>query len=172
MVDGTATKSEPPPCKFTYIDKSGHVIGKMRFDGARDYSEGLAPVQVGDKWGFVDKVGTFVISPRFDDAQPFSDGLARIFQGDRYGYVDHSGAIVIGARFAHAEDFRNGLAVVGDDNDDEAQHWYIKITGEQAFPGKFPTASSFFKGLAHVEFGEGAYAYIDTKGKQVFRYIR
>ncbi len=99
-------------CKFTYIDKAGRIITPHRFDGARDFSEGLAPVRAGDDWGFIDKTGTFVITPRFKDAEPFSSGLSKVTVDGKYGFVDKTGAIVIAARFRQAESFSEGLAVV------------------------------------------------------------
>jgi hypothetical protein len=38
-------------CKFAFIDKSGSVISDDRYDDAKDFSEGLAPVKMGEKWG-------------------------------------------------------------------------------------------------------------------------
>lgn len=42
-----------------------------------DY-EGLAPVQVDNRWGFIDTNGRFVINPQFDRAEPFAEGLAPV----------------------------------------------------------------------------------------------
>src|SRR5579862_2060384 len=88
LVGGSANKIS---CKFTYIDESGTIITKARFDSARDFSEGLAPVRVGAYWGFIDKTGSMLIQPIFDDAEPFHSGLARIQMGAVYGYIGKSG---------------------------------------------------------------------------------
>jgi hypothetical protein len=157
-------------CRFTFIDKSGKVISSKRFDRARDFSEGLAPVQVGELWGYLDRTGSMAIPPRFADAEPFSLGLARVKIGDLYGYIDKSGDFVIKPQFEVAESFSDGLAVVGERY---GPSWYIRRDGERAFEGDFALASPFFKGLAHVEFfsgDAGNHAYIDTSGKVVFRY--
>jgi hypothetical protein len=170
-----ARGTNSPPCKFTYIDKIGRLITELRFDAARNFSEGLAPVRMGEKWGFVDKAGNIGISPRFEDAQPFSSGLARIQEGKLYGYTDRSGTIVIKPQFAYAEDFSHGLAVVGEGNGYEGRHWYVNSAGKRAFEGEYWRASPFFKGLAHVQrlnSNPNQFAYIDTKGREVFRYTR
>jgi hypothetical protein len=60
LVDGGG---EGRRCKFTYIDKAGKVITAARFDYARDFSEGLAPVKIGNQWGFIDKTGALVVTP-------------------------------------------------------------------------------------------------------------
>lgn len=169
-----AGEGSRPACKFSYIDKSGRVITQSRFDYARRFAEGLAPVRVGELWGFIDKTGAVVVNLRFDDAQPFASGLSRIKADGLWGFVDRSGAIKIPARYEYAEDFSEGFAVVGDGSD---RYWYIDEQGSRAIAGEFAAASPFFKGLAHVQLftpsGDGrrvVFAYIDTKGRQVFTY--
>lgn len=44
------TRNKYPPCKFTYADRTGRILAQ-RYDSARDFSEGLAPVRVGGAWG-------------------------------------------------------------------------------------------------------------------------
>src|SRR5262245_14553068 len=176
---------DAPACKYTFIDKSGSIITGERYDGAMDFSEGLAPVRRGGKWGYIDKKGRMAIKPQFDGADPFSDGLALIQQNGLKGYIDHTGAIVITPQYKDAEPFSEGLAVVGGWNDKEAkyhEYYYINKRGEQAIPEKFDLASQFFKGLAHVKiksttekiidfsYAKGSYAYIDVTGKKVFSY--
>lgn len=180
------TGSKPvTACKFTFVDKLGAVISGPQYDYARHFSEGLAPVLVGDKWGYIDKKGQMIIEPVFDDAQPFSDGMARVKQGEMWGYIDHAGKVVIGTQYEIADDFADGLAPVGKwrEASDEGEFYYIDKRGVQAFSEKFSLASHFFKGLANVKLitgkqvcgddemsDEGAFAYIDVRGKKIFKY--
>lgn len=164
-----------PVCKFTFIDMAGRVVSQDRYDFARSFAEGLAPVRKDSRWGFIDKTGKLVIGYHFEDAQPFSDGLARVRQNGSYGYIDHQGKLVIPPWFEFAEDFADGLAPVG--NSDEG-YWYIDKGGHEAFPHRYVLASPFFKGLAHVQLIDenqepsDTFAYIDISGKQVFAYQR
>jgi hypothetical protein len=153
------------PCKFTYIDKAGMLITKARFDFARDFSEGLAPIRIGERWGFIDKTGSIVATPRFEDAESFHSGLSRIRMNGLYGYADKYGNIVVRPQYKYAESFSEGLAVVGDD----WGYWYIDQHGNQPFQGKFEVASPFFKGLANVRLSDG-FAYINKSGRVVFSY--
>ena len=105
--------SERPSCKFTYIDKTGTIVTTARFDFARDFSEGLAPIRVGKLWGFIDKTGSMVITPRFEDAESFHSGLSLIQMNGLYGYADKSGNIVVRPQYKYAESFSEGFAVVG-----------------------------------------------------------
>jgi hypothetical protein len=171
-------KRDVPLCKFAYTDASGRIITEQRFDAARDFSEGLAPVRVDKFWGYIDKSGKSIILPRFDDAQPFSEGLARVREHDRWGYIDKSGVYVIRPAFEYAEEFHEGLAVVGNQTDGEDEYWYIGKNGEQALRLHFGAAGAFFHGLAHVRLladeddldERSTFAYIDTGGRVVFSY--
>jgi len=71
------------------------------FAAARDFSEGLAPVQdeASQLWGYIDRAGDYVISPQFDQAYAFSDGLAGVQVGDKRGFITPDG------RFAAAPQF-------------------------------------------------------------------
>ena len=171
-----------PPCKYTFIDRTGRIVSSRRFDYLRHFSEGLAPFADGKKWGYIDKRGETAVSPQFESAAPFSDGFALVSQDERYGYINHSGAYVIPPQFEYAEDFVDGRAVVGKP---DFQYWYIGHDGKQAFPGSFELASPFFEGLAHVKLltgpklsvndessEAGKYAYIDKNGRIVFTYER
>ncbi|HXI91000.1 MAG TPA: WG repeat-containing protein, partial [Blastocatellia bacterium] len=179
-----------PPCKCAFIDRTGRLLTTMRYDSAKEFSEGLAPVQVGNKWGYIDKKGQIVIEPKFDKANLFSEGFALVQQGRLAGFIDRTGSFVIPAQFEYAEDFSDGLAVVGfsiishkeNKGHIDRAFWYINKQGKQAIPEAFDLASSFFKGLAHVrlklhkkdENGEssepGPFAYINTTGETVFTY--
>lgn len=49
--------------KYGYINRQGQPLTSFMFDYAEDFSEGLARVSVGDKWGFVDKKGNTTFNP-------------------------------------------------------------------------------------------------------------
>ena len=72
---GERPQRQAPPCRFAFIDRSGAIISDQRYDRAKDFSEEVAPVRVGEKWGYVDKKGQMVIKADFDDAEPFSERL-------------------------------------------------------------------------------------------------
>lgn len=173
-VAGGGNDFNRPPCKFTYIDKTGRVITKERFDNAREFSEGLAPVQIGKLWAYIDRTGALAVPPKFDDAEPFASGLSRIQDHGFSGYAGQSGNIAILPQWTYAEDFSEGFAVVGNPS---GPFWYINRQGIRAFPGQFDAASPFFKGLADVKLSStdaaqahADYAYIDTTGRRIFTY--
>jgi hypothetical protein len=61
------------------------------YDGASDFSEGLARAEVNGKWGFIDKKGNMVIPAVYDSAWDFSKGLALVYINGKYGFIDKKG---------------------------------------------------------------------------------
>lgn len=49
---------------------------KPQYDDAKGFSEGLAAVKLGDKWGYIDETGQVVIDFLYDDAHAFSEDKA------------------------------------------------------------------------------------------------
>lgn len=162
-------------CRFSFIDKTGKTISDLRFDDADGFSEGLAAVRIGEKWGYVDKSGKIAIAPQFESAQRFSEGLAAVEQNKKFGFIDRSGAFVIEPQFISAEPFSDQRALVMEGGRNRSSVcWFIDPAGQRAFPATFTTAASFMHGLAPVSNdlrgGRGTVSYINTSGKTVFSY--
>lgn len=49
--------------KYAYMNRSGKLITPFKFDYAENFSEGLAVVSIGDKWGYIDKQGNTTFNP-------------------------------------------------------------------------------------------------------------
>jgi hypothetical protein len=108
-----------------YIDPTGQwVIPDTLFSSAREFSEGLAPVEinlgtdkrVNFKWGYIDKLANLVIKAQFDEAFPFSDAMARVVKikgrnTKKYGFIDRTGRMVVEPVYDKANDFWDGLTV-------------------------------------------------------------
>ena len=148
--------------KFGYMDSSGKVVIKPRFDQAYPFTEGVAAVRIGNKAGFIDPSGQPVAPFRFNTASPFSDGLAEVsvIEGSGRnrnfpcGYIDHSFQFVIKpqTKFDCDGSFQEGFAVVStyDDEYHESLRTYINKHGEFAVAGRLSVAKPFSEGLALV----------------------
>jgi hypothetical protein len=104
-----------------------------------NFSEGLAGVKIGDKWGFIDRDGKQVIPPQFDNVYPFSEGLAGVSVQEKYGFIDRSGKQVIPPTFDRAFSFKQGLApvVMGEYGTVNAKVGYIDRQGKLIIVGAF-----------------------------------
>jgi hypothetical protein len=115
--------------RWTFIDQSGSPVASIAFVDANgkvgEMSEGLASVQVGNRFGFVDRSGEMAISPRFLSVSKFTGGLAAACVGtgeapedwypgseQRCGFIDRTGQYKISPRFSDAGRFKQGLALV------------------------------------------------------------
>lgn len=81
--------------EFGFIDSTGNVVLRARYDDAKGFSEGLAPVRIGALWGYIDKRGRRVIEPAFREAGSFKDGTAIVHNGQRYDAIDTTGKTII-----------------------------------------------------------------------------
>ena len=58
-----------------FKDLSGKVVIPPQFDDVGYFSEGLAPVRIGEKWGYIDKTGKIVIPPKYAHPSSFGKDL-------------------------------------------------------------------------------------------------
>ena len=154
---------------YGFIDRTGRMAVRPIFlpnnhNDIYRFSEGLAPVLVGDKWGFIDTDGDFAdplpvqrcyaIQRRF---------LVSVKSGDQVLYIDRTGAVALRTTL-DAWCFCGGpLAPVQVNN-----KWgYIDKRGKVVIASKFEAAAAFGEGLARVRIS-GKYSFIDEAGKVVF----
>lgn len=92
------------------------VITPQYERAAKEFSEGLAAVEVGGKVGFIDRSNRFIIPPVFepmDDLAGFRFGLAAVKKDGKYGFIDKSGTFIFPPEYDEAENFGDDcLAVV------------------------------------------------------------
>jgi hypothetical protein len=94
----------------SFINKKGERISTRLFERANKFSDGMAAIQLDDKWGFIDTTGNIVIQPQYDIRSDFSEGLAPVYAGSSQGFIDKTGATAIPFQ-PHVSygGFRNGL---------------------------------------------------------------
>ena len=76
------------------MDEHGRLEIEPLFDEALEFSEGLAAVRVGDRWGFVDADGKMAIRPQFESAYYFHDGVAPAKLDGTEVLMDKSGHVL------------------------------------------------------------------------------
>jgi hypothetical protein len=152
-----------------YIDTSGKVQIKARFNYAHSFVDGLAAACIEwQKCGFIDKSGEFVIEPKYRVNMPFSEGLALAgFEHNLIGFVNKSGEMVIEPQFGNigGVGFHEGLSVVSYPH---GKFGYINTEGAIVIPMQFEMAQPFSDGLAAVSV-DSKWGYIDKTGKFVIK---
>ncbi len=126
-----------------------------------DFSEGLALVKKGGKYGYVDKAGVVKVPCEYDDIGSFSEGLARVKKGGKWGFVDKVGTVKVPIEYDDAGKFSEGLAKV---NKGE-KYGFVDKNGEVQIPIEYDFAGVFSEGLAAVKKG-GKWGYVDENGTE------
>ncbi|MCL2857089.1 MAG: WG repeat-containing protein [Oscillospiraceae bacterium] len=164
------TMSRPPTLtKSGFVNSSGEIVIPLEYDDALCFSEGLAAVQIGDRWGFIDKTGEVVIPFEFSRVAPFREGLAKVEREDgMWSFINRGGNEVIplgsypqrdGSWMPHVWGFHEGLAAVRRDSG-----WgYIDREGNVVIPFHFQRGAPFSDGFAWV----GSDVMIDRDGNQI-----
>ncbi len=64
--------------KYGFKNDVGETVIPPKYDDARDFSEGLAAVKMGGRWGYIDARGKLIVPITLYRASPFSEGLALV----------------------------------------------------------------------------------------------
>jgi hypothetical protein len=155
-----------------FMDTKGKIITPF-FNRAESFSEGLAAVEINDRWGFIDKRGNIKISPQFDFViREFSEGIAFVnCDNDKTAAIDKTGKYITECIFDEAWGFSEGLAAV----QYSGKFGFINRKGKFVIKPQFSNADSFYNGLAKVGivkenwFYEG---YVNHKGEYVVKPVK
>ena len=135
---------------------------KIYYKDYYGFSDGLAVVELNDKFGFIDKTGREVIPLIYDNAYSFSNGLAVVALNGKYGFIDETGRVVIPFKYDGAKAFSEGLARVLLKN----KYGYIDEYGKEVIPFKYDFGYDFFDGFARVILNN-KYGFIDKTGREI-----
>lgn len=121
MSDGLAPYFDYVSQLWGFIDITGKKVVPAQYKQVREFSEGLAAVQMpmeSDaplKWGFINNTGQMVIPTRFtNEPGSFENGYALVQKvNENFVFIDKKGN-VIGPEYDRATDFYYGFALVRD----------------------------------------------------------
>lgn len=142
--------------KYGYKDQNGKIIIEAKYDYAKIFTEGLAPVNIGGKlsafsvndygsyviggkWGYIDKKGKEVISIKYSYASIFENGLAAVVHNGQWGFIDKNDKVVVPFEYDDVGDyfFDFNLYSRGFDKDGkikvqkDGRQFYIDKTGKE-----------------------------------------
>jgi hypothetical protein len=139
------------------------------------FSEGLAGVQIEDKWGFIDKTGQIVIKPQYEAINSFSEGVAVVVKNGNVFLINREGQAILSRSLNDLqlniyEGARVSEGLIDAYDPAKSKNGFIDKTGKFVIEPKFDNAGPFSEGLARVtitEGGEEKLGLIDHNGQFV-----
>ncbi len=159
--------------KCGYINHSGEVVIKPRFDLADDFSNGLAAVYIKKQWGFINKQGEYAILPQYNAVRDFGNEIGLVFtrKNREWFYINKKNERL--TYFPKGEKlfpFKNGIAFFKSNG----LIGIINTEGKFVLQPTYHVIKDFVNGFAKVGI-EGKYGIINSEGKVIvepkFRHI-
>lgn len=120
--------------KVGFEEWSGKFVIEPVYDQVGVFTNGLCPVQVGEKWGAINSAGVLVVQPQFEELDRFfSEHLIAARTGKKWGVVDEKGTVVVKPLYDRIFPFSNGMAIV----QDGIKFGYVNAKGEVVFALQF-----------------------------------
>lgn len=162
------------------ITPSSIAVNRGKYTKIEPYSEGLAAVERGGKWGFIDENGKEIIPIIYDSVQKAFDD-SRIIWADRngkMGFIDINGSVVF--PFKYDLIFPMDYKRISVYNEQVGLHYdgrgimarlnrkfgFVDITGEEIIPLKYDRVLFFRGGYAPVKLND-KWGIINKKGEEV-----
>ena len=140
------------------------IVIPFKYDNAGSFSEGLAPVCLGNEfWGYIDKEDKVVIPFKYQEAESFVDGLAKVKLNGKWGYINSHGEEIIPIKYDEVSDFKDGFVRVKL----KGKYGYRDSYGNRITYIKYEEARDFSEGLAVVKLN-GKYGYLDNQGNEKY----
>ena len=167
--DGLAVAYDATNAYYGYMDKTGKIVIPCQYAVAKDFVNGFAVVNQGNRWTVIDTTGKDLLPQdcRYDFnayvwPEDISPEAVRVRRDRGYAFVNKSGQIVSGG-YDSTRVFTNGMARVEKDD----KYGYVNEAGVLVIPCQYTSAEDFRDGYAVVRVGRvgSAYSIIDKTGK-------
>lgn len=150
----------------------GTVVIKPSYDSVGQFSEGMAPVKVGDRWGAIDRSGNIVIEPQFSYVSSFHGGAAAAFVlGDSKlcGLIDKQGKWIVQPSFVQCSDgFNFGMASFRASDKEGEKDGVIGLSGKWIIPLQSRDIELLGPDLFCVDrYPENVCKYLTIDGKRI-----
>lgn len=153
----------PNPFKWGYINTSGRLAIPAVYEDNRDFTEGLAAVNIAGKWGYIDRRGEIVIPTIYRAVYPFSEGMAIVQDFDkRYFTIDTQGKEVHKGDYLEQHPYRSGRSRVKIND----TYSYVNEDGIRIDSQSYLNATDYYGSYAVVELRDG-YHIIDRSQKVI-----
>lgn len=98
--------------KYGFVDDEGLLRIANRYDEARDFENGFAPIKLRHHWGFIDKSDQIAVQPNFDDVYPFRMHASVVEKDGKFGLVNDTDEIILPIRYDSISAWPDGRYLV------------------------------------------------------------
>ena len=153
--------------KFSYLNSKGETKIPAMFDAADQFKDGLAIIQMNEKYGAINKTGEFIIQPTHKyPLNNMGEGLVSyVDKNDKMGILNSKGEIVVSAIYEQIGSISDGMIpYVG-----KSKCGYMDKTGNVIIPELYYEVWPFYEGYAWVKQSSSSnYTCVDKEAKIVF----
>ncbi|MEO7989808.1 MAG: WG repeat-containing protein [Chryseolinea sp.] len=175
--DGLAAIYDTDKRQYYFINTKGEKLptdipGFKLIDGfgfdVEGFTNGLAPIKQGEKWGYLDSKGHVAIPAKFDEAIEFSGGFGVAKSGEKYIVLNTKGEEfpIDQTGLLDVKHFSEGLAPF---RSSDKKFGFLGSDGKVAIQPQFQSVGYFTNGLAWAKSADGMLGYINTKGEWLIK---
>ena len=162
--------------QYYFIDLKGNrikteikdfkLIDRMGFS-LEDFSDGLIPVEIDNKWGFMNTQGKLVIPAEYDYVNGFGEGKSVVLKRKTFYILDTDGtALKLNTpEIKEVRKFSEGLAPF----ETIGGYGFINQEGQIVIKPRFKTVGYFKNGFAWARSDDGKLGFIDAEGSWVIK---
>lgn len=104
---GYPTPRENMAGKWGYVNATGQMVIRPRYDTAMPFKEGYAAVEQSGKWGFINLQGKLICKVQYQIVHDFHQGYAVVKYKGKWGAIDKTGQQVVPCKFDKEGDLAN-----------------------------------------------------------------
>ncbi|MEQ9009249.1 MAG: WG repeat-containing protein, partial [Ekhidna sp.] len=147
-----------------FVDEQGRLRISNRYDNARVFNEGRAPISLRGKWGFIDYEENLIIQPYYENTSQFIKGLAVVHRNGKSGLIDKNGTEVLELIWKSVHRLNTGNYIVQDIN---GQYGLVNEDGSFILRPAYDHLSDFENQV--VVSKRGAWGVLDYSGQQIYK---
>ena len=151
---------------WSYINTRGETVITGNFSEVNPFSDGMALVCTGGKYGYIDTTGTLVIPATYSGGLSFQNGLAGVKKVIYWGVIDKEGNVVLPAEYSSVSVTGNLIVACKWGN----TSYDIYNRQGQLLHENMSTSvcSETSAGTVYTVFQNGLYGYMTEDGKMIF----
>jgi hypothetical protein len=85
--------------RYGFVDSQGRLRIANRYEAAKEFKQGLAPIKIREKWGYISKEDKIAIQPVYDEVNSFTGDYAIVRKKDLFGMIDKTGRLILPIRY-------------------------------------------------------------------------